>query len=329
MENWNIIGHEWAVQLLAGHMARNNLRHAYLICGPQGVGRRTLGIRLAQAINCPQPSRPGQPCLSSRTCLQTEQQTHPDLSVVQAEMPGAALKVDAIRQLQHTLSLSPYQASHRVALLLRFEEATPSAANALLKTLEEPPLQVVLILTAESPEGLLPTIVSRCEVLRLRPLPRQQVQEALVSHWGLPSDEAHLLAHISGGRPGYALYLHQHPQAMGQRRTWLDEQQRLLCAGRVERFQFAEQIAKDKSLFHQAIQVWTSFWRDLLIHAVGATAPAENPDLAAEIAELSARIPLPAIRKVIANLERTRRLLEQNVNTRLAAEVLFLDMPRL
>jgi DNA polymerase-3 subunit delta' len=167
--NWNLLGHEWAVQLLSGQLERNSLRHAYLITGPAGVGRRTLALSLAQAVNCPTPLAPGFPCQTCRTCSQIARQQHPDLAIIQAEEVGGTLKVDQVRELQRSLNLAPYQARYRVALLLRFEEAHPSAANALLKTLEEPASQVILILTASSPDALLPTVVSRCEVFRLRP----------------------------------------------------------------------------------------------------------------------------------------------------------------
>ncbi len=112
--------------------------------------------------------------------------------MVQAEQAGGTLKVEQVRELQHSLSLAPYEGRYRVALLLRFEEAHPSAANALLKTLEEPSPQVVLVLTAESAESLLPTIVSRCEVLRLRPLGA-----------GRPEDRAASIL-WAGGRTGGA-----------------------------------------------------------------------------------------------------------------------------
>ena len=225
MENaphWGLIGHEWAVQLLREHVASGQVRPAYLFTGPRGVGRRTLALRLAQAINCEQPSAPGEPCRACRACTHLEAMQHPDLHIVQAEREGGFLKVDQIRELQRGLSLHPYEAKKRIALLLRFEEARrDEAANILLKTLEEPPALVTLLLTAESPERLLPTIVSRCEVLRLRPAPLPAVAGALESQWGLEPERARLLAHISAGRPGYALRLSQDAALLEQRSTQL------------------------------------------------------------------------------------------------------------
>jgi len=157
--NWEMLGHEWAVSLLSEQVGRGEARQAYLFTGPRGIGRRTLALRLAQALNCTQPPAPGEACRACRTCLQIEQAGHPDLAIVQSEVEGGTLKVDQIRDLQRSLALHPYDARFRVAVLLRFEEANPSAMNALLKTLEEPAPQVVIILTAESSERLLPTIV--------------------------------------------------------------------------------------------------------------------------------------------------------------------------
>ncbi|MEJ5201447.1 MAG: DNA polymerase III subunit delta', partial [Anaerolineales bacterium] len=204
---WNVLGHEWAAQLLKQHMIRNAVRHAYLFTGPEGVGRRTLALRFAQALNCLYPPVPGDPCGTCQICQQTGRMEMADLSIVQSEPDSHTIKIEQVRDLQHTLSLAPYQARYRVAVLLRFEEATAAAQNALLKTLEEPPQKVVLLLTADAAENLLPTIVSRCEVLRLRPLAIEQLAEALQTDWEISNDEARKLAHLANGRPGYALFL--------------------------------------------------------------------------------------------------------------------------
>jgi len=325
--NWDMLGHEWAVSLLSEHIAQGNLRHAYLFTGPQGVGRRTLALRLAQALNCTNAQAPGVPCRACQNCLQIERMQHPDLAIIEAGQKGGTLKVDQIRELQRSLSLAPYQARYRVAILLRFEEANPNAANALLKTLEEPAPQVVLVITAESAESLLPTIVSRCEVLRLRPLSLETTTYGLRTRWGLPAEEADLLAHLSGGRPGYALHLHQSPEHMEERITRLEEHFHLLKANRVERFAYAEALIKDRDKLRTALQVWLSLWHDVLLRTSGSTVPLANLDYSDQIESLSSQCDLNISYQMVSTLERTFDLLERNVNARLAVEVLLLDLP--
>ena len=326
MKNWDLVGNDWAVDMLKKHVTHGAVRHAYLLTGPSGLGRRTLALRFAQALDCPTPAAPGEPCRACQTCRQIEAMQYPDLAVVQAEKEGGVLKVEKIREVQHSLALKPFQGSYRVALFLRFDEANPSAANALLKTLEEAPAHVVLLLTAETPEQLLPTIVSRCEILRLRPLPSADVESFLKGR-GADGALAALLAHLSGGRPGYALRLMEDPGALDFRRQRLDDLERLLGAGRGERFAYAESLARDKEAFRSVLLLWLAYWRDVLLCASGAAPRISNVDRRAPIEALSGRLSLAEARRRVSDLEGAVERLEKNVNPRLLAEVLLLDWP--
>jgi DNA polymerase-3 subunit delta' len=326
-ENWGLLGHEWAVELLQAQLRNGGQRHAYLVTGPAGVGRRTLALALAKALNCEQPPAAGEFCNACRTCDQMNRMQHADLATVQREAGDRDIRVEAIRDLQHTLALAPYAAKYRIALLLNFEEANASAANALLKTLEEPPPRVVLILTAESAEGLLPTIASRCEMLKLRPLVLDALETGLKQR-GIPAKQAKLLAHVAGGRPGYALRLHQNEGLLEQRASWLDEQHDLLAANRKARFDYAEALGKDKEGFEAQREVWLSFWRDVLLQAGQAGAPLANVDRQTEIEGLAGKLSLNQAKRVVRALEHTRELLRTNTNPRLAAEILLLDFPK-
>lgn len=325
--NWGILGHEWAVDLLKGHLSRGTPRHAYLFTGPRGVGRRTLALRFAQAINAENPPTLGEFDPQNKTSQQFERMQHPDLSLVQRQEGDRDIKIDAVRELQKRLALSPYIAKYRIALLLNFEEASNSAANALLKTLEEPANPVVLMLTAESAEVLLPTISSRCEVIRLRPVSLEIVAEGLHTGWNIPLEQARILAHISGGRPGYALYLHENPDLLEQRVLWLDDHQKLLWSRRVARFAYAEHLGNDKEGFQETMKVWLAYWRDVLMQSTQSRTPLTNLDRAEEIRTLSSRLDIGVIRRVVDSLDRTLWQLRANVNPRLAAEVLLLDLP--
>ena len=333
-DNWNLLGHEWAVDMLQQQVARGEVRHAYLFCGPPGLGRRTLALRLAQALNCTKTITPGIPCLSCRDCKQIESMQHPDLNVIQAldedglPKENGTLKVDYVRAVQHSMSLKPYQAKYRVALFLRFQEANDSAANALLKTLEEAPAHAILLLTADTPEQLLPTIVSRCEVLRLRALPISAIESDLLDR-GVDEERARLLAHISGGRPGYARRLVDDMTLLEKREERLNDLQTLLPASRVEKFSYAEKLAKDREVMRQIIMIWLSYWRDVMLRTAGAETSLVNVDRNMEIEFLASRLGLSAARRVVADLESALEKMDRNVNSRLLAEVLLLDWPKI
>ena len=332
-DNWNMLGHEWAVDMLHQQVAHGEARHAYLFCGPPGLGRRTLALRLAQALNCTKTIAPGIPCGVCRDCKQIEEMRHPDMNVIQAvDEDGASkengtLKVDQVRAVQHSLSLRPYQAKYRVALFLRFQEANDNAANALLKTLEEAPAHAILLLTADTPEQLLPTIISRCEVLRLRALPISAIESDLLDR-GVDEERARLLAHISGGRPGYARRLVDDMTLLEKREERLNDLQTLLPAPRVEKFSYAEKLAKDKEVMRQTIVIWLSYWRDVMLRVAGAESPLINVDRNMEIEFLAGRLNLSTARKVVSDLESALEKMDKNVNSLLLAEVLLLDWPK-
>jgi DNA polymerase-3 subunit delta' len=331
---WNITGHGWAANMLQQHIASDNLRHAYLFSGPTGVGRRTLALRFAQAVNCTQPPAPGDACGKCRTCRQIERMQHTDLTVVQREENGTVLKVKQIRELQHTLSLSPYEGGYRIALLLRFEEANANAQNALLKTLEEPNPKVLLLLTTDDPQNLLPTIPSRCELLRLRPMAMDDLADALVSQENLSKDKAELIAHISAGRVGFAKQMAGDAEMLKKRKQWMDDMLTLLPAGRTERFHYSQKLTrvgkKDrgqaKNTLLEGMAYWLSFWRDVLLVSTESGTQITNIDLRESIHRAAKEvIPQDAARAVSA-LERAFRRI-QTANLQLMLDVILLDWP--
>src|SRR6266487_1172161 len=325
--NWNLVGHEWAVDMLKKHVVNGTTRHAYLFAGPPGLGRRTLALRFAQALNCQTPIGAGIPCGECRNCKQIASMQHPDLTVIQADAEGGIMKVDQIREARRILTLKPYAANYRVALFLRFHEANDSASNALLKTLEEAPSYAVLILTADNPEQLLPTIVSRCEVLRLRPLEIERVKRELEGR-GLESGQAKLIAHISGGRFGYALRLVEDQSLLEKREERLNDLQNLISASRVEKFAYADKLARDKESMRQAILIWLSYWRDVMLRSAQAEMPLINVDRNVEIEDLAGKLDLSIARTVVSGFEDVLEKMERNVNSRLLAEVILLDLPK-
>jgi len=197
-----------------------------------------------------------------------------------------------------------------------------------LKTLEEAPSYAVLILTADNPEQLLPTIVSRCEVVRLRPLKMEKVQQALEER-GFEASQSKLIAHISGGRFGYARRLLESDSLLQEREQRLNDLQTLLSASRVEKFNYAEKLSKDKDSMRRVILIWLSYWRDVMLRTVQAESPLVNVDRNLEIENIAHQMDLSSAGRAVNRLESTLEKMERNVNSRLLAEVLLLDLPRL
>ncbi len=187
---------------------------------------------------------------------------------------------------------------------------------------------MVLLLTAESSELLLPTIVSRCEAIRLRPLPLDAFQIALKEKWGWDAEEARRLAKLSHGRPGYARFLESHPDIVERQEERLDEQIALLASDRAARFAYVEQLYRDSDRTRSTLQSWLGLWRDVFRQAAGVGMALTHEDRRHQIESLAEKVGLDGARRALRSLDRTLAMVDKNVNRRLALEVLMLDLPR-
>lgn len=314
---WDLVGHAWALELLRRQMQRGSLHHAYLFSGPEGVGRRSLAMAFAQALLCESPPAPGETCGACRACRQVPLETYPDLHVVARPDDRQGLAVDQIRELQRQLSLAPLAGSRRVTLLMDVDRASLGAANALLKTLEEPPPRVILLLTAGDAEQVPATIVSRCESLMLRPVPVDEIAAGL-QRQGAGSDEARTWAYQSAGRPGWALALMNDAEFRRRREEHAAAFEEVLAADLDHRFALAD-AWKDDSNLEERLSVWVSLAGEELRVATAAGG--------AGAAEMSDSVRVARSRQTMGALIRTLDGLRHNVNTRLALELMMLELP--
>jgi DNA polymerase III subunit delta' len=321
--HWPVVGHEWAVLNLDRAVAEYHTAQAYLICGPAHIGKTTLARAFALALNC--ESKADRPDLHCRSCQLIQSDRHPDVQVIEPD--GSRIKIDQVRALQHDLALSPVEGKFRVAIFDQFELATIEAQNALLKTLEEPPSYAVLIVLASDPELLLPTIVSRCQLITLRPLTVAQVRAALIERWKVETDQANLLAHLSGGRLGWAINAASDRSIMETRSKLLDDLDQLLKSDRVARFAYAEDSTRKDGRAREAIEVWQTWWRDVMLAASQSTAEPINIDRAAEIAAMSQQIDLDRAHAAVEACAKATWQIEHNAAARQVMEVLLLDFP--
>lgn len=317
-----IVGHEMAVGQLRNAARAGQPAHAYLFTGPPSIGKRTLATAFARTLNC---TGDDPPCGACRACRLIANNRHPDVQTIEGD--NNTIKIDQIRDLQHDASLAPVEARWRVFLLPNVERATRAAANSLLKTLEEPPAHVVLLLTALDANALLPTVVSRCRVIPLRPLPVDQVQAALVEHWNVEAQKASLWARLSGGRIGWAVALQENSALLERRQTDIEAMAGLPGAGRVDRIDLAQQLSRDETHLQETLSLWLSWWRDLMLVKAGLPDTVANVDYLRTLERQAAGYRLQQIADVVNTIQQAIRQIDANVNKQLALEVLLLDMP--
>jgi DNA polymerase III subunit delta' len=295
-KTWHgIRGHDEVVEKFRRAVERGRLASSFLFAGPPGVGKRTFALKLAQALLCQTNPEPAfDPCGRCPSCIQIEAGTHPDLVFVakpedRAEMPVRLFIGDKEHRMKegllHDISLKPFMGGRKIAVIDDADFLNEEGANALLKTLEEPPPRSVMILIGTSPAKQLPTIRSRCQLIRFKPLDESLVAELLFAK-GMVQDEsdARRLAHFSGGSLEQAGRLSD-PELW----TFRKQLNGRLAEGAFDNVAFAPAVARfidaagkeappRRQRFHQIVQFAAEFYRHL-VRAQSGGAQSADPDL--------------------------------------------------
>jgi DNA polymerase-3 subunit delta' len=242
-------GHERAIGTIRAMIA-GRVPHALLVSGPPGIGKTTLALDLAAGLLCDDPDPAARPCRACRGCRLVERGRHPDVHRLAPSGPGDQIRIGrrdnpedgTVRRLAAELVLLPVEGGARVAIVERADRLTDDAQTALLKTLEEPPAGVTIVLCADDEDRLMPTVRSRCARIRLGPVAVREIEAILTDGGAVEAPAAARLARLAGGRPGIARLLARAPGALAARdelaRTLLD----LLAAGPATRLAAARDV---------------------------------------------------------------------------------------
>jgi DNA polymerase-3 subunit delta' len=325
---WQVIGQDKILSLLDYSLKTNTIAHAYLLAGPPHVGKRTLAINVAQALNCDGPELP---CGQCRSCQRILKGKHADVTPIGLDSK-TEIGIDDIRGLQRLANLPPYEGKCKVFIIDDAEYLSTEAANSLLKILEEPPPRVVWLLLAAEEERLLPTIISRCQRLELKPVPSERVHEILVNSYNVDANKAKLLTQLCHGRLGWALAALANDDILEQRSQRIAKLVSLLTASLEQRFAYAQELAsqfsQDRRAGAEIIEIWLDWWRDLMLIKGGCQEAITNVDYEIALEEQARGLSLSEIKGFLANFCLLQEEISKNVNPRLAWEWLMLNLPR-
>jgi DNA polymerase III subunit delta' len=330
---WQVIGQVRAVSLLQQSLKAGTLAHAYLLVGPPHVGKMTLAIKLAQALNCEADAKP---CLECTACKKIAAGTHSDVQVIglvqnEEDTEAKLIHTEQIKDILHSASLPPFEGKHKVFIIDGAELLSTDAANRLLKTLEEPEAKVTFILLTTNDRLLLPTVVSRCQRLELPPLSITDESKELIEKQGIEPERARLLAGLSHGCPGWALAAAGDENTLQRRHEEVNRLVEVIKDGYEGRFDYAARLAarftQNRGAVYEALERWLDYWRDLLLVKLGGDDMITNIDRKNELIEMAGGYRLTQIKDCIESIRAAMEQLRQNVNARLALEVLMLDIP--
>jgi DNA polymerase-3 subunit delta' len=327
---WSVIGHDDNVRLLGHALSLGRLAHAYLLVGPAHVGKMTLAMDLAAAVNCESGDPPCGECPQCRGVMAGR---HADILVLAVEETAGkrSIGIDAVRDATRQAHLKPYQGHRRVFIVDGAEALSDEASNAMLKVLEEPPPQLLMLLLAPEAEPLIPTLRSRCQQLSLRPLSEDRVAGALAERWGAPTQDARRLARLSRGRIGWAVTAWRDPTVLETRARRLERIVAVVEGGVRERFAYAAELAglvpQERTAVREVLDLWAGWWHDLLVVREGAPEAVLDGGQSEESGRSDWGFDRGELAQAVREVLLAQDMLELNANPRLVLEALMLALP--
>jgi DNA polymerase-3 subunit delta' len=324
----DVIGHERPKMILRAAIEHDRVAHAYLFHGEEQIGKRLVAIAFAQALSCESPSR-SEPdaCGTCRACRQVESRSYPDFFVIEPdrEQANPQIKIEQVRELEDQIVYRPLVSSRKICLIDEADRMTPAAANALLKTLEEPPGHSLFLLVTSRPFALPATIRSRCHGIQFVTPPRRQVEAALMARRGLSAPDARLLTLLTDARIGEAM-----ETDLEAIRTAHNEFGALTSPAFLRS---PAEVLTAAEILHKSDRAaealnWIARWsRDLLLVKAGADVEhLLNPERLSELREAASQIEVDGVLDLLEELERIERAGTRNINLQLALETVLLRL---
>jgi DNA polymerase III subunit delta' len=321
-----IAGHQQRLDTLRLAMANGRLHHAYLLLGPEGLGKRTVALALAKAIYCVDSEQDY--CGRCVNCMRITNGNHPDVRLIEPLPDKKEIGIQQIRELQRELNYRSFSGKRKIAIIDPATLMNLSAQNALLKTLEEPPVDSLIVLITPNTGGLLPTLRSRCLSLSFAPLSSAQVSAFLESQRGMKADEAKLLAAMSMGSIGAAANLDK-DELIEKRRNWSNMLMSLKVGDYNAAMVAAEALAKNRDEALEFLKWAESWYRDLLVYSA-TQRPNElvNLDMLPQIDQQAAESSVDCILSAFSHTTDASAGIQRNLNRRMVLEKFLFGVVR-
>jgi DNA polymerase III subunit delta' len=320
----DIIGQDTAISVLRRALQHQRIPHAYLFAGYDGVGKKYTAITLAKALNCKQLTADA--CDHCSSCHKIETGNHPDVRVIEPD--GQTIKIEQIRALQHDVGYKPYEGRRKVYIIDSAEALGVEAANALLKTLEEPSADSILILVTTNQYALLPTVISRCQLIRFITLGVEPLTTLLVQKKRILPEQARLIASLSEGCPGRALAMDMADTL--KKRAVVEEVLNTLSSGLQDvRIVFAkvELLLEEKAAIQEFLDIMLAWYRDVYILGErGNPALIANADVIDRLAHTATMLSVRQLRRLFDIVYQAKLDIAHNANLQLALEVMLMSL---
>lgn len=317
----DIMGHDRNIEVLRRSLKNGKTAHSYLFEGVNGCGRKKTAIALIQALFC--TTLPDDACGVCPSCRKIQSGNHPDIHLIAPLPDKRDISVEQLRELQHDLSLRPYEAPRKACIIDPAERMNPSSANSLLKTLEEPPGNALIILLTENAGMLLPTVRSRCQLMRFAPLSPEHLL-TLLEQSGMAPDAAALIAPMSGGSLQKALEL-DNEALVTRREAVLSKVSQININKIATVFDAAEELSGNRDSTIELLDMLLSFYRDA-VHLGAGNGDIVNQSVRPAIESISTRRSMPRNLELLERIYQTRRDVQRNANPKLALDHLFMAM---
>ena len=322
MDFTQIIGHENIINNLQNTIANGKIAHSYLFEGEESMGKKMVALSFAKTLLCKEQKL--EPCNNCNSCLKFDSFNHPDFKLIEPE--GNLIRRNEIANIIKKVNIAPLESNRRIIVIDDSHKIGMEGQNALLKTLEEPPSYINIILITSNSNMIIPTILSRCERIKFHSIESEKTEELLINKYNKTVDEAKFIVHFTKGSVGQAIYLSETQDFFEKRKKTIEIIDSIIKGDKYKAFDSYEFFAINKENYKEILDIMIYWFRDLILYKeLGNTDLLLNKD---KIDILSNQVFLKEnkINDIIENIGNAKQDIQRKVNYQLTIETMLLKM---